>query len=382
MPPVELGPDFFSVLGLDWTRLCGGIKGGSAAGEDIRYTPEFDALSQARREEDDTDQGIWQVSAKKADWRAVVGLAGDILATRSKDLQVVVWLIQGLFQVHDLKGLAAGLTLLGRLTKTMWPLLWPRPDGDDLEARLAPYYWVDSRLPADLMKISISDVDQRGNPGFVYQQLVRARELDRIAGNRRKVFEAALAEGEVSLDTVKSGLTRSATDFLTDRWRDLRLVQEATRRLVTNIDAAAGKDAPSFKELRRVLDDLERLFAQALADRGALPAEVKPMPPDNKRDSKSDSRNDSPTSAPPGHPAGETGGGLPVIRDRRAAYVLLNHAAEWLLAHEPHSPAPFLIKRALSWENLALGDVLSQLLAAGGNIDVTLKILGISTDRR
>ena len=378
MPSVDLGPDFFSALGLDWTRLCGGIKGGSAAGEDIRYTPEFDALSQARREEDDTEQGIWQVNAKKADWRAVVSLACDILSTRSKDLQVVVWLVQGLYQVHDLKGLAAGLTLLGRLTKTMWPLLWPRPDGDDLEPRLAPYYWVDSRLPADLMKISVSDVDQRGNPGFTYQQLVRARELDRIAGNRRKVFEAALAEGEVSLDTVQSGVARSATGFLIERWQDLRLVQEATRRLVANIDAAAGKDAPSFKELRRILDDLERLFAQALADRGALPSEVKPMPPD----SKSDDKTDPAPAAPRNGSVGETGGGLPVIRDRRAAYVLLNHAAEWLLAHEPHSPAPFLIKRALSWENLSLGEVLSQLLAAGGNIDVTLKILGISTDRR
>ena len=370
MPDVDLGPDFFASLGLDWTRLCGAIKGGSnGGGEDIRYSPEFDALAQARREEDGADQGIWQVDGKKADWRSVVSLASDILSTRSKDLQVCVWLTQGLFQTHELNGLAAGLALLARLTKTLWPLLWPRPDGDDLEPRLAPYYWIDSRLTADLVKLRISEMDQGGHDGFTFQQLLRARELERIARNRRKLFEDAMAEGEVPLERILTGLSRSSNAFLGQRWQGIRLCQEAMRQLVAAIDGAAGKDAPSFKEFRRSLDDLERLYGQAFGDRQpAAPAE----------EAKAATQSPGKQVKQAATAGTGSGGGLPPIRDRRAAYALLDHVADWLLAHEPHSPAPFLVKRAVSWESLSLGQVLSELLAAGANIDATLKILGIN----
>lgn len=370
MPVAE--SELFKTLGLDWTRLSAAIKGGNGGGEDIRYSPEFDALAQARREEDADGQGIWQVDAKKADWRAVVSLAAEILANRSKDLQVAVWLTQGLFQLHDLKGLAGGLMLLARLTRTLWPLLWPKPDGDDLEPRLAPYFWIDSRLSADLVKIRISEPEQGGQDGFTYQQMVRARELDRIARNHRKTFEMAMAEGEIPLERVQAGLSRSSTGFLSERWQGVRLAREAMRRLVAAVDAAAGKDAPSFKEFRRILEDLERLYGQALGDRQALPRDEEPP----------GAATEAEKPAAPAVPAARAGGGLPPIRDRRTAYALLDHVAEWLLAHEPHSPAPFLVKRAVSWESLSLGEVLNQLLASGGNLDATLKILGISGDGR
>ncbi|MCA1974584.1 MAG: hypothetical protein LDL44_17250, partial [Caenispirillum sp.] len=81
---------------------------------------------------------------------------------------------------------------------------------------------------------------------------------------------------------------------------------------------------------------------------------------------------------------GEPGGvfALPPITDRSQAYRLLDHAADWLLAHEPHSPAPYLVKRAVSWEKASLRAVLLELMARGGDSEAILENLGIDQDGR
>lgn len=72
--------------------------------------------------------------------------------------------------------------------------------------------------------------------------------------------------------------------------------------------------------------------------------------------------------------------GLPQIQDRHAAYALLDHAANWLLEHEPHSPAPYLVKRAVSWEGLGLRELLAQLMMRGADLELIYQILGIGED--
>src|SRR5690606_33676222 len=105
---------------------------------------EFDAVAEARRNEEDSEQGIWQTATKKADWRQVVTLSTEILSNRSKDLQIGIWLVQALVRLHGLRGLAVGLDLLRRLSEGLWPALWPQPDGADLEPRIAPFYWIEA----------------------------------------------------------------------------------------------------------------------------------------------------------------------------------------------------------------------------------------------
>lgn len=376
MGAIELTADLFAELDLDVAKITGPLPGGSGGGVDIRYTPEFDALAQARREEDAGEQGIWQVEIKKADWRLVASMASDILSTKSKDLQVAVWLVQALYNLHGLKGLAAGLAIVARMVKTLWPLLWPQIDGDDVESRLAPFFWIDSRLTEELTKMTVTEPLAGEVHGFTFQQVLKARELERMARNRPGAFEAALAEGEISESAINMALARTSTEFLVDHYGEARLAVSATKRLSDALDAAAGKESPSFKAFRQTLNEIDRLFTQALADRNIkpdVPAE-KPAAKDPPSKEKTVPASSSRTEI------ALTADGMPVIKDRRQAYAVLKYVAEWLAAQEPHSPAPSLVRRAVSWESMTLGDVLLDLRANGTDLDVALKVLGITSD--
>src|SRR5580658_2896461 len=79
------------------------IAGENPAGQDLYYDKVFDQIKEARREEeDDLPAGDWGRSqVKKADHRAVIKLAGEALATRTKDLRLAGWLIEAQLRIES-----------------------------------------------------------------------------------------------------------------------------------------------------------------------------------------------------------------------------------------------------------------------------------------
>src|SRR2546428_516511 len=101
------------------------IPGSNPAGTNLRYDPIYDKIKEARREEEDVDQGDWKRARKVADWPLVIKLTGDALTTKSKDLQIAAWLTEGLLKQEGLGGLRAGLGLLQGLLEKFWDHLYP-----------------------------------------------------------------------------------------------------------------------------------------------------------------------------------------------------------------------------------------------------------------
>ncbi len=65
------------------------IPGTRPTGQDVAYAGDYDAIIEARREDNAAlPQGVWQRELKRADWAAVERLCAETLAARSKDLQV------------------------------------------------------------------------------------------------------------------------------------------------------------------------------------------------------------------------------------------------------------------------------------------------------
>ena len=50
------------------------------------------------------------------------------------------------------------------------------------------------------------------------------------------------------------------------------------------------------------------------------------------------------------------------ITSRAQAYKMLDAAADYLLRAEPHSPAPYLVKRAVTWGRMPLQDLLKEAM--------------------
>src|ERR1700733_8745824 len=92
--------------------LLNPIPGDNPSGENLRYAPVYDKIKEARREDDDAPQGEWQRERKTADPKQVIKLAGDALATKSKDLQLAAWLTEAALRMDGFSGLLAGITLI------------------------------------------------------------------------------------------------------------------------------------------------------------------------------------------------------------------------------------------------------------------------------
>ena len=91
----------------------------------LRYAPVYDKIKEARRQDDEGPMGDWQRERKVADWTLVIKLASEAIATKSKDLQLAVWLTEALLNKEGFPGLQSGLNLLKSLVENFWDGLYP-----------------------------------------------------------------------------------------------------------------------------------------------------------------------------------------------------------------------------------------------------------------
>src|SRR5262245_14894670 len=110
---------------LDVEALLVPIAGEQPSGESLRYAGVYDAIQEARRSDDELAQGEWVREAKVADWHTVIQLSTEALASKSKDLQIAVWLLEALVKRHGFAGLRDGLCLLWALQERFWDGLYP-----------------------------------------------------------------------------------------------------------------------------------------------------------------------------------------------------------------------------------------------------------------
>ncbi|HEV3049255.1 MAG TPA: hypothetical protein VGX50_03060, partial [Longimicrobium sp.] len=81
-------------------------------------------------------------------------------------------------------------------------------------------------------------------------------------------------------------------------------------------------------------------------------------------------------ASPPAPPAG-----FP-IRSRDEAYALLEAAAGYLGRTEPHSPTPWLVRRAVAWGGMELVELLETLIDEGYDLKSLRLLLGLAGDGR
>ena len=106
------------------------------AGEDTRYTPEFEALE----EELAKDTSVHRTTG--TDWPLIREGAELLLQTQSKDLRAVCWLVWSLYHTESYAGLAAGLGMLRHACSQHWPELHPFR----IRTRTAAIDWLCNRL--------------------------------------------------------------------------------------------------------------------------------------------------------------------------------------------------------------------------------------------
>lgn len=354
---------------VDVDALLKPIAGDNPAGADLRYSPVFDKIKQARRSADDKSSGKLEKEetgpGPEEDWLTVARLASDALARQSKDLQLAVWLLEVRSHLDGFEGVAPCLQVVRELMTRYWDCVYPMRDDEEdepLAFRVGVMEWIDEKLPQIVKAIPLTD------PPAAYS-LLHYEVTQKIGAEKQALLETGWPSGE----DFEAAMANSSLEALEATLGDvvacqeqLRLLTEDADRLyvVTRKTASGAERTETLLSFGRTADALEN--CRWLLQRAVTKKRPVADAPPQETASTPDLVEDAPIVDAPAEPAvaaapraARQAVDAPVD-GREQALARLAAGIDFLLADNPADPTPYLLSRAIAFGPLLAHDDLSE----------------------
>jgi len=232
------------------------VPGGNPGGSDLRYDPLYDKIKEARREEEDLDQGDWKRERKVADWPLTSKLCEEAIATKSKDLQLAAWLTEAAIRQRGFIGALEGLSLVDGLIERYWAHLYPEIEDGDAEFRATPVDWLSNQLILLIRNLGLT------KDGYSFFNYTESREVGyeeaSTSDAARDLRKTRLDEGKMSGEVFDASFTQTPKIFYVNIDAVLANLQAATISLSAKCDEKFGEYAPSFTRFQHTLEEVRR----------------------------------------------------------------------------------------------------------------------------
>ena len=336
------------------------IAGENPSGVDVRYDTKlllYDKIKEARRQDDELEQGDWQHERKLADFPQVINLTQDGLATKSKDLQLAAWLTEALLHTEGFAGLRHGLALCHGLVLRFWDGLYPPIEDGDTELRAAPLDWLGTSLEIPLKNRPLAAA---GYDWFKFKESrVVGYEENAQTDNEKKNRNKMLAGGKLAPEAFDKSFAETPKSFYAQSEKDLDACISELKSLDESCTEKFGDGAPSFGRLKVALEEVRHTVHGLLEKK----RETEPDPVEAAPTAE-DSTVGAPGALASAGPRAPGGIVIPLASseppERRDAIAAIARAAASLRKQEPHSPAPYLMMRGLRWGELRASQQLSE----------------------
>jgi type VI secretion system protein ImpA len=355
-----------SVQVVDIDQLTQPVAGDTPQGSDPRsdrsatslYSIIKDARNSARAAERanlfDADAGA-DIAAQ---WRPVLQQAPKLLAEQAKDLEIACWYLEALLRQAGFAGLRDGFALLDALVEKFWDGLFPEPDEDGLETKVAPLTGLngdggEGTLLTPLRNLAITAPGcGAGNfDTFSFWQYQQALETDKITDADSRAERA----GRLGFDLgeIRQAVQSSPDAFYLDLFADMETTLATYKRLHDRLQQLCGGDAPPSSAINALLEDIQRglrfLTKDKLAHLQAAPSEP-----------EANAMNDSPAAAATA--AGATAIASGAVANREEALQRLQEIARFFRATEPHTPIASGIERLVRWGRMSVAELMEELM--------------------
>jgi type VI secretion system protein ImpA len=336
-----------SVLSFD--ELLAPLPGDNPAGDSVPFALR-EKLENARKEVDPStfaaDDPARPAEPVWADWAGIVRLTQEALRTTSKDLLLAARLTEALVKQHGFVGLADGLCLLRRLLDECWDRVHPTIEDGDLEVRAAPFFWLDdpdrgARFPNTLRGAALLPGPDGPLSWFDWR-----KSLDPKQDALRAQFDKAVVAASRELcQTLVEDLERGVRELA---------------GLVGVLNARLGQVAPGMTRVHAALTECLSLAQQVLQRKGPAPLAESEAPEEGEEAAADGARR--PARA---------------LTTRADVYQRLTEAADVLAQLEPHSPVPYLIRKAVEFGSLPFPQLMRALIREEQVITEMNRELGI-----
>jgi type VI secretion system protein ImpA len=346
---------------LDFTKLLAPVPGDKPVGIDLRtdaspsspYYAVKDARSAARANErllgDAADED--KEKLPRPEWRPVIQHGTKALAEKSKDLEIAAYMIEGLARVHGYAGLRDGFRLTRELCEKYWDNLYPMPDEEGLETRVAALTGLngeggDGTLIGPIAWVPLTDSANLGRLGMANYK--EAGNLDKTTDP--KVREKKVAAGAMTMEKFEKAVAETPKTFYATLMDDLTGAIEEFGKLTVELTKRCGDRAPPSSAIRDALianQDLLRNVAKNKLE--AAPSAAGPAATDG-------------APAAGAAAAGGPGQAMEVLRNREDACRILLKVADYFRRTEPHNPVSYALEQAVRWAQMSLPELLNELL--------------------
>lgn len=357
----------------DLAALLAAIEGDSPCGVDLRLDESptapirnlRDARKTATQAERRIDSGDDLAASESPDvqWRLIASQAPDLIAYKSKDLELAAWLTEALLRTHKdapLAGLAFGFRLMAGLVENFWPETFPPPeDGDEYEKVRAIAQLngesTEGTLFAPLRRLMIT----RSSAGESYA-LWQYENAFALAQRPAEQREKRIAEGALTVETVEESANSTPGWFfvqLRDGVTDAMAALADLDRIMTD---KCGSYAPSVGRIRDFLEEFRTTILRL--GRNVMPAET-------SSNTAGEATIDFGAPAEGGSaPSGQGGGGSfslssgNAAENREAALKALQQIADFFRRTEPHSLLSYTLEDAVRRARMSLPELMAELI--------------------
>ena len=335
-------------------NLLNPIPGENPSGKDLRYTPIYDQIKEARREEEE-EGGEWKREIKKADYPLVVKLASEAIATKSKDLQLAAWLTDALLRTGGFGGLKQGLELLRGLVGTFWETLYPQLEDGDAELRATPLEWVGSSL---VLPLQMAPLNKARHGWLDYTESRKIGYEEQADTEEKKAARAkALEQGKIAPEDFDKSFGETPKAFYVSAEAVLDGCNATLQALDPLCREKFGDVSPSFRELKKGLETVRHSVHLLLQKKRETEPDAVEVQAEGGRAEGAGAEGPALAGETVGRAAAGAAGIVIPLADkeppgRREAIASVARAAAALRKLDPYSPGPYLMMRGLRWGEL------------------------------
>jgi len=370
LPVALLSPEQLDEL----NTLTRPLSEGQPCGPSMRFDPVFTDIRLAREEDDPSlPMGAWERPLKKADWGAIETRCKAVLARQSKDLQIAAWLAEAWTRQYGFDGLFRGLVLIERLVNRYWNEVHPQvDDAGDADARVAALDWVNQSLSMTV-KVHVPLLGRAAGPSSRLT-LADWERMTAVELSPEKLEELRKSRGEDEeappsrADLIQHARLHLAGDV--ERATELiRGCSATVAALSAYVDGKLGLDAPNMSKMSQMLSAVERVLTQ--------------LAPSLRGQEMEQDTTTAAAAPTPGADAAPPPADAPVFQrrwdNREEAYATLEAIADYLSRVEPHSPTPYLLRRAVNWGRMPLPELMAEIVREEGDLNRLGNILGLNS---
>ena len=286
--------------------------------------------------------GVWDRDLKQSDWGLVGELCADQLLTKTKDIQLCLWMLESDVYENGVRGFAPHLLLLAELIDQYWEDIHPLMLDGDIEYRTNLFAWMSAKLPDALRTVQISspatlDAVQWGD----YERAMIDRPDDSLTG----------------LSHVRQSISDTDTSFFEQLFEDLSDAYLALEHLEGVLESRFEEQAPRISGLSSIIEQIAEVLMSETSGRISLAEDIE----------------EEASGSAPDDLVFPTGS----VSERQQAYAALAQAANILMRDDPHSPVPYMVFKAIEWGGLSTAELYEELFVKnGGNISI-FDLLGV-----